>query len=131
MVPGRLDSVRQAGGLALGAHEAQQFSQRQRLADQIALNLLRTKLAQQLQLLEQSPAEDKDAVVVTTRKAWDTNVTDKRAGQQKLVKALQDTGIPVIVGTGAVNTASAVVANRSRNRATMASGVVGRPACSA
>ncbi|MFW5472729.1 glycoside hydrolase family 3 protein [Knoellia sp. CPCC 206450] len=42
-------------------------------------------------------AQGKDAVVVTTMKAWDTNVTDKRAGQQKLVKALQDTGIPVIV----------------------------------
>ena len=42
-------------------------------------------------------AQGKDAVVVTTMKAWDTNVTDKRGGQQKLVKALQDTGIPVIV----------------------------------
>ena len=42
-------------------------------------------------------AQGKDAVVVTTMKAWDTTVTDKRAGQQKLVKALQDTGIPVIV----------------------------------
>ncbi|WP_436003028.1 glycoside hydrolase family 3 protein [Knoellia sp. LjRoot47] len=42
-------------------------------------------------------AQGKDAVVVTTMKAWDTAVTDKRAGQQKLVKALQDTGIPVIV----------------------------------
>jgi len=42
-------------------------------------------------------AQGKDAVVVTTMKAGDTAVTDKRAGQQKLVKALQDTGIPVIV----------------------------------
>lgn len=42
-------------------------------------------------------AQGKDAVVVTTMKAWDTTATDKRAGQQKLVKALQDTGIPVIV----------------------------------
>ncbi|PRY59434.1 beta-N-acetylhexosaminidase [Knoellia remsis] len=42
-------------------------------------------------------AQGKDAIVVTTMKAWDTAVTDKRAGQQKLVKALQDTGIPVIV----------------------------------
>jgi len=42
-------------------------------------------------------AQGKDAVVVTTMKAWDTNVTDKRGGQQKLVKALQDTGVPVIV----------------------------------
>ncbi len=42
-------------------------------------------------------AQGKDAVVVTTMKAWDTTTTDKRAGQQKLVKALQDTGIPVIV----------------------------------
>lgn len=42
-------------------------------------------------------AQDKDAVVVTTMKAWDTKVTDTRAGQQKLVKALQDTGIPVVV----------------------------------
>lgn len=42
-------------------------------------------------------AKDKDAVVVTTMKAWDTTVTDTKAGQQKLVKALQDTGIPVVV----------------------------------
>ncbi|KGN40661.1 glycoside hydrolase family 3 protein [Knoellia aerolata] len=42
-------------------------------------------------------AQGKDAVVVTTMKAWDTTTTDKRAGQQKLVKALQDIGIPVVV----------------------------------
>ncbi|MEO6018821.1 MAG: glycoside hydrolase family 3 protein [Knoellia sp.] len=36
-------------------------------------------------------AQGKDAVVVTTMKAWSS------ANQQKLVKALQDTGIPVIV----------------------------------
>ena len=36
-------------------------------------------------------AQGKDAVVVTTMKAWGT------PAQQKLVKALQDTGIPVIV----------------------------------
>lgn len=42
-------------------------------------------------------AAEKDAVVVTTMKAWDTEVTDKRAGQQKLVKALVDTGTTVIV----------------------------------
>ena len=36
-------------------------------------------------------AQGKDAVVVTTMKAWSS------ASQQKLVKALQDTGIPVIV----------------------------------
>lgn len=42
-------------------------------------------------------AADKDVVVVTTMKAWDTTVTDKRAAQQKLVKALLDTGTAVIV----------------------------------
>ncbi len=42
-------------------------------------------------------AADQDVVVVTTMKAWDTKVTDKRAGQQKLVKALLDTGTPVVV----------------------------------
>ena len=42
-------------------------------------------------------AEASDAVVVTTMKAWDTTVTDARAGQQKLVNALLDTGKPVIV----------------------------------
>lgn len=42
-------------------------------------------------------AQGKDAVVVTTMKAWDTTVTDKRAGQQKLVAALRATGIPVVV----------------------------------
>ena len=40
---------------------------------------------------------DKDAVVVTTMKAWDTEVTDKRAGQQKLVERLLTTGKTVIV----------------------------------
>ena len=42
-------------------------------------------------------AQASDAVVVTTMKAWDTAVTDKRGGQQKLVKALLDTGKPVVV----------------------------------
>jgi beta-N-acetylhexosaminidase len=42
-------------------------------------------------------AESSDAVVVSTMKAWDTNVTDKRGGQQKLVKALLATGKPVVV----------------------------------
>ncbi|SES34176.1 beta-N-acetylhexosaminidase [Pedococcus cremeus] len=42
-------------------------------------------------------AKASDAVVVTTMKAWDTTVTDKRAGQQKLVNALLDTGKPVVV----------------------------------
>ncbi|WP_353952383.1 glycoside hydrolase family 3 protein [Knoellia sp. S7-12] len=42
-------------------------------------------------------AAGKDYVVVNTMKAWDTAVTDKKAGQQRLVKALQDTGVPVIV----------------------------------
>ena len=42
-------------------------------------------------------ARGKDAVVVTTMKAWDTAVTDKRGGQQTLVKAVQDSGLPVIV----------------------------------
>jgi beta-N-acetylhexosaminidase len=38
-----------------------------------------------------------DAVVVTTMKAWDTLVTDKLGGQQKLVAALLATGTPVVV----------------------------------
>ena len=42
-------------------------------------------------------ARTSDAVVVTTMKAWDTAVTDKRGGQQKLVNALLDTGKPVVV----------------------------------
>lgn len=42
-------------------------------------------------------AQGKDYAVVTTMKAWDTAVTDKGAGQQKLVKALQDSGVPTIV----------------------------------
>jgi beta-N-acetylhexosaminidase len=40
---------------------------------------------------------DQDAVVVTTMKAWDTSVTDKLGGQQKLVAALLATGKPVVV----------------------------------
>jgi beta-N-acetylhexosaminidase len=44
-----------------------------------------------------SAASTQDAVVVTTMKAWDTAVTDPRAGQQKLVKQLLATGKPVIV----------------------------------
>jgi len=42
-------------------------------------------------------AADKDVVVVTTMKAWDTNVTDTRGGQQKLVKQLLGTGKTVVV----------------------------------
>jgi len=42
-------------------------------------------------------AAGQDAVVVTTMKAWDTTVTDKLGGQQKLVAALLDTGKPVVV----------------------------------
>ena len=42
--------------------------------------------------MRSSAANGSDAVVVTTMKAWDTSVTDKRAGQQKLVKALLATG---------------------------------------
>ncbi|QIM23244.1 glycoside hydrolase family 3 protein [Phycicoccus sp. HDW14] len=42
-------------------------------------------------------AAGRDAVVVTTMKAWDTTVTDKKAGQQKLVAALRATGVPVVV----------------------------------
>jgi len=38
-----------------------------------------------------------DLVVVTTMKDWDTAVTDRGGGQQKLVKALLDTGKPVVV----------------------------------
>ena len=41
-----------------------------------------------------SAASTQDAVVVTTMKAWDTAVTDPRAGQQKLVKQLLATGKP-------------------------------------
>ena len=40
---------------------------------------------------------DKDVVVVTTMKAWDTSVTDTRGGQQKLVKQLLATGKTVVV----------------------------------
>ncbi|MBC9820994.1 glycoside hydrolase family 3 protein [Terrabacter sp. MAHUQ-38] len=42
-------------------------------------------------------AADKDVVVVTTMKAWDTRVTDPRGGQQKLVKQLLATGRTVVV----------------------------------
>ena len=42
-------------------------------------------------------AADKDVVVVTTMKAWDTSVTDTRGGQQKLVKQLLATGKTVVV----------------------------------
>ena len=42
-------------------------------------------------------AGDKDVVVVTTMKAWDTAVTDPRGGQQKLVKQLLATGRTVVV----------------------------------
>ncbi|GAB3439737.1 glycoside hydrolase family 3 protein [Phycicoccus ginsengisoli] len=42
-------------------------------------------------------AQGQDAVVVTTMKAWDTSVTDRRGGQQKLVEQLLATGKPVIV----------------------------------
>ncbi len=42
-------------------------------------------------------AQGRDAVVVTTMKAWDTTVTDPRAGQQHLVAALRATGVPVVV----------------------------------
>ena len=42
-------------------------------------------------------AADKDVVVVTTMKAWDTSVTDPRGGQQKLVKQLLGTGRTVVV----------------------------------
>jgi beta-N-acetylhexosaminidase len=42
-------------------------------------------------------AADKDVVVVTTMKAWDTKVTDPRGGQQKLVKQLLATGRTVVV----------------------------------
>ncbi|MBM6402546.1 glycoside hydrolase family 3 protein [Phycicoccus sonneratiae] len=44
-----------------------------------------------------SAAAGRDAVVVTTMKAWDTTVTDKTRGQQKLVAALRQTGVPVVV----------------------------------
>ncbi len=42
-------------------------------------------------------AAGRDAVVVTTMKAWDTTVTDKTRGQQKLVAALRGIGVPVVV----------------------------------
>ncbi len=42
-------------------------------------------------------AKVNDLTVVLTMKAWDTKVTDKQAKQQKLVKALLDTGKPVVV----------------------------------
>ncbi len=42
-------------------------------------------------------AAGQDAVVVTTMKAWDTAVTDKNRGQQKLVEQLRATGVPVVV----------------------------------
>ena len=42
-------------------------------------------------------ADGKDAVVVTTMKAWDKAVTDPKGGQQKLVNALLATGKPVVV----------------------------------
>jgi beta-N-acetylhexosaminidase len=42
-------------------------------------------------------AAGQDEVVVTTMKAWDTAVTDRAAGQQRLVKALVATGVPVVV----------------------------------
>jgi beta-N-acetylhexosaminidase len=44
-----------------------------------------------------SHAAGQDAVVVTTMKAWDTSVTDPKGGQQRLVKALVATGVPVVV----------------------------------
>jgi len=42
-------------------------------------------------------SEQVDLTVVLTMKAWDTEVTDKQAKQQKLVNALVATGRPVIV----------------------------------
>ncbi len=42
-------------------------------------------------------AQGQDVVVVTTMKAWDTAVTDRRGGQQKLVKELLATGTQVVV----------------------------------
>jgi beta-N-acetylhexosaminidase len=42
-------------------------------------------------------AADKDVVVVTTMKAWDTKATDTRGGQQKLVEQLLATGKTVVV----------------------------------
>lgn len=42
-------------------------------------------------------ARANDIVVVTTMKAWDTTVTDKQAGQQRLVKQLLTTGKTVVV----------------------------------
>ncbi|OYO00028.1 beta-N-acetylhexosaminidase [Enemella evansiae] len=42
-------------------------------------------------------AQTVDTVIVLTNKAWDTAVTDKTAGQQKLVKQLLATGKSIIV----------------------------------
>ncbi|OYO01361.1 glycoside hydrolase family 3 protein [Enemella evansiae] len=42
-------------------------------------------------------AQSVDTVIVLTNKAWDTAVTDKTAGQQKLVKQLLATGKTIIV----------------------------------
>jgi len=42
-------------------------------------------------------ASGKDLVVVTTMKAWDTATTDTRGGQQKLVRQLIASGVPVVV----------------------------------
>ncbi|OYO14296.1 beta-N-acetylhexosaminidase [Enemella evansiae] len=42
-------------------------------------------------------AQTVDTVIVLTNKAWDTAVTDKTAGQQKLVKQLLATGKTIIV----------------------------------
>ena len=42
-------------------------------------------------------ASGQDAIVVTTMKAWDTAVTDRLGGQQRLVAALLATGKPVVV----------------------------------
>jgi beta-N-acetylhexosaminidase len=42
-------------------------------------------------------AAGQDIVVVTTMKAWDTAVTEPKGGQQRLVKALVATGVPVVV----------------------------------
>jgi len=42
-------------------------------------------------------AAGQDAIVVTTMKAWDTTVTDRLGGQQRLVAALLATGKPVVV----------------------------------
>ncbi|WP_083707416.1 glycoside hydrolase family 3 protein [Intrasporangium flavum] len=42
-------------------------------------------------------AAGKDLVVVTTMKAWDAATTDTRGGQQKLVRQLIASGVPVVV----------------------------------